>query len=144
MWTEAKIKQALDGNFWFFDQEGKIHRKFVENDWVPSFKNNAPFAAVVKSESSIKWLDESYDLILEMREDKMSWPMIADIFQAPVSTLTDYVKRMKRRRSLEAFKKKSAIKIEEVRRMKAAGWDYARIKLETGYHKQLIIDVLEE
>lgn len=144
MWTEAEIKKALDGNFWFFDQEARLHHKFVEDDFLPTMNKNTSFTMVVKTDSNMKWSDESYDLILEMRDDKMSWPMIADIFQVPVSTLTDYVKRMKRRRALESFKKKSVIKIEEVRRMKAAGWDYARIKLETGYHKQLIMDALEE
>ena len=151
MWTEALIKKELDGNWWFFDQEGKLHHQFVEPDWMPSHRGNNPYGAVVKQEQAVKWSDESYDLILEMRADKMSWTMIADIFQVPDSTLTDYCNRMKRTRRVAALqavrgvaKNKANIKIEEVRRMKAEGWDYARIRKETGYNRQFIVKILEE
>ena len=151
MWTEALIKKKLDGNWWFFDQEGKLHHQFVEPDWMPSHRGNNPYGAVVKQEQAVKWSDESYDLILEMRADKMSWTMIADIFQVPDSTLTDYCNRMKRTRRVAALqavrgaaKNKANIKIEEVRRMKADGWNYARIRKETGYNKQFIVKILEE
>lgn len=151
MWTEALIKKELDGNWWFFDQEGKLHHQFVEIDWMPSHRGNNPYGAVVKQEQAVKWTDESYDLILEMRADKMSWTMIADIFQVPDSTLTDYCNRMKRTRRVAALqavrgvaKNKANIKIEEVRRMKAEGWDYARIRKETGYNRQFIVKILEE
>ena len=151
MWTEALIKKELDGNWWFFDQEGKLHHQFVEIDWMPSHRGNNPYGAVVKQEQAVKWSDESYDLILEMRADKMSWTMIADIFQVPDSTLTDYCNRMKRTRRVAALqaargaaKNKTNIKIEEVRCMKAEGWDYARIRKETGYNRQFIVKILEE
>ena len=151
MWTEALIKKELDGNWWFFDQEGKLHHQFVDLDWMPSHRGNNPYGAVVKQEQTVKWSDESYDLILEMRSDKMSWTMIADIFQVPDSTLTDYCNRMKRTRRVAALqavrgaaKNKTNIKIEEVRRMKAEGWDYARIRKETGYNRQFIVKILEE
>ena len=151
MWTEARIKQELDGNWWFFDQEGRLHHKFVDLDWMPSHKKNQPFGAVVNTEPAVKWSDESYDLILEMRADGMSWTMIADIFQVPDSTLTDYYNRMKRTRRVAALqavqshaKAKAKVKIEEVRRMKADGWNYARIRKETGYNKQFIVKILEE
>ena len=151
MWTEALIKKELDGNWWFFDQEGKLHHQFVDPDWMPSHRGNNPYGAVVKNEQAVKWSDESYDLILEMRADKMSWTMIADIFQVPDSTLTDYCNRMKRTRRVAALqavrggaKNKANIKIEEVRRMKAEGWDYARIRKETGYNRQFIVKILEE
>ena len=151
MWTEALIKKELDGNWWFFDQEGKLHHQFVDLDWMPSHRGNNPYGAVVKQEQAVKWSDESYDLILEMRADKMSWTMIADIFQVPDSTLTDYCNRMKRTRRVAALqavrsqaKNKASIKIEEVRRMKAEGWDYSRIKRETGYDRRFILKALEE
>ena len=151
MWTEALIKKELDGNWWFFDQEGKMHHQFVDLDWMPSHRGNNPYGAVVKQEQAVKWSDESYDLILEMRADKMSWTMIADIFQVPDSTLTDYCNRMKRTRRVAALqaargaaKNKTNIKIEEVRCMKAEGWDYARIRKETGYNRQFIVKILEE
>lgn len=151
MWTEALIKKELDGNWWFFDQDGKLHHQFVDPDWMPSHRGNNPYGAVVKPEQAVKWSDESYDLILEMRADKMSWTMIADIFQVPDSTLTDYCNRMKRTRRVAALqavrgeaKNKANIKTEEVRRMKADGWNYARIRKETGYNKQFIVKILEE
>lgn len=151
MWTEARIKQELDGNWWFFDQDGKLHHQFVDPDWMPSHRGNNPYGAVVKQEQAVKWTDESYDLILEMRADKMSWTMIADIFQVPDSTLTDYCNRMKRTRRVAALqavrseaKNKANVKAEEVRRMKAEGWNYARIRKETGYNKQFIVKILEE
>lgn len=148
MWTEARIKQELDGNFWFFDQEGKLHQRFVDPDWMPSHKKGNPFSAIVKTEPAVKWSDESFDLILEMRGDGMTWPMIADIFQVPVSTLTDYHKRERRIRALkterERAKSRSQSKIDEVRRMKSEGWDYSRIKRETGYDRRFILKALEE
>lgn len=148
MWTEARIKQELDGNFWFFDQEGKLHQRHVELDWLPSHKGNNPFGAVVKAEPVIKWDDKSFDVIEEMRGENMSWPMIANIFQVSVSTLTDYHKREKRVRSLLSEREKARIKsqskIDEVRRMKAQGWDYTRIRRETGYDRRFILKALEE
>ena len=148
MWTEVRIKQELDGNWWFFDQEGKLHHQFVSLDWMPAHKGVNPYGAVVKSEPAIKWSDESFDLILEMRGDGMTWPMIADIFQVSTSTLTDYHKRMKRLQALKAernrAKAKSQVKVDEVRRMKAQGWDYSRIRKETGYDRRFILKALEE
>lgn len=151
MWTEAEIKQYLDGNWWFFDQEGRMHHRSVDLDWTPSHKGKNPFAAVTKTEKVVKWSDESYDLILEMRTDGMSWPMIADIFEVPDSTLTDYCNRMKRDRRLNTLqdiqdkaKDKAKLNAEEVRRMKKKGWTYARIRKETGYNKQFIVKILEE
>lgn len=159
MWTEARIKQELDGNYWFFDQEGKLHNQSVDLDWMPAHKGKNPFGAVVKNDQAVVLSNESYDLILEMRADGMSWTMIAEIFQMPDSTLTDYCNRMKRIRAqyeksmnrvktLQAVrseaKDKATVKIEEVRRMKADGWDYARIRKETGYNKQFIVKILEE
>ena len=143
MWTEERIKRELDGNFWFFDQEGKLHHRFVDPDWSPIHKKGNPFAAIIKTEPAVKWTDESYDLISEMRGDG-----IADVFQVPVSTLTDYHKRTKRIRALkterERAKVKSQSKVDEVRRMKALGWDYSRIKRESGYDRRFILKALEE
>lgn len=144
MWTEARIKQELDGNYWFFDQEGKLHHKVVERDWLPSYKKANPFGAMVTPERAIKWDDKSYDLIFEMRADNMTWPVIAKIFQVGVSTLQEYVKRQQRIRALQVKREADKIRVEEVRRMKSAGWNYSRIKKETGYDKQFIIDILEE
>lgn len=148
MWTESRIKQELDGNYWFFDQDGKLHHKFVDLDWMPSRKGSNPFGAVVKKEPAVKWSDEAYDLIVEMRGDGMTWPVIAEIFQTSVSTVTDYHKRMKRIQRMKAERKKakekSQSKVDEVRRMKAQGWDYSRIKRETGYDRRFILKALEE
>lgn len=148
MWTEARIKQELDGNYWFFDQDGKLHHKFVDLDWMPSRKGSNPFGAAVKKEPAVKWSDETYDLIVEMRGDGMTWPVIAEIFQTSVSTITDYHKRMKRIQRMKAERKKakekSQSKVDEVRRMKAQGLDYSRIKRETGYDRRFILKALEE
>ncbi len=145
MWTEARIKEKLDGNFWFFDQEGKQHHQFVDPTWMPKHKkSNNPYAIVIKKDPGVKWSRESYDLILEMRGDGMSWPMIGDIFQVPVSTLTDYTKKMQRIRAMQAERDANKIKVDEVRRMIAAGYDLERIRKETGYDRRLIKDVFEE
>lgn len=148
MWTESRIKQQLDGNYWFFDQEGRLHHRHVELDWTPSHKGNNPFGGVVKAEPVIKWDERSFYIIEEMRGEGMSWLMVADIFQVSVSTLTDYHKREKRIMALLSEREKAKIKaqgkINEVRRMKAQGWDYSRIKRETGYDRRFILKTMEE
>jgi len=71
MWTEAEIKQYLDGNFWFFDHEGRLHHKPVLPDHIPDHNGKAAFAsygnlAALNSSKQVDWPANAVEIIRDI------------------------------------------------------------------------------
>jgi len=85
MWTEARIKQELDGNFWFFDHDVRLHHKPVLLDHIPDHDGKAAFAsyanlAAYNSSRQVDWPANAVEIIHDMRLDDISWVDIGAVF----------------------------------------------------------------
>lgn len=145
MWTESEIKDHLDGSFWFWDQSGIVRHKFVEFDHIP---NHKPGAIYIDRETDkelgsgggfrINWPPNAYDLIDQMRNDRMTWQMIGQVFGASANATIEYYKKRHRKRQLDDDKKHYEVRSKEVGKMLRAGWSQAEIEQETGYSSEFI------
>ena len=147
MWTESEIKRQLDGSFWFFDQDGKIHHRFVEVDFIPHHFGKLPYAKTVDARGvgsngyHIQWPENSFDVMEQMREDGMTWHMVAQVFGASPSATTEYYKKCTKKKQIEDDKAHYEIRSKEVIRMLRNGWNHNEIQQETGYSLELIKSV---
>ena len=106
MWTEAEIKQYLDGNFWFFDHEGRLHHKPVLHDYIPDHNGKAAFAsygnlAAVNSSRQVDWPANAVEIIRDMRLDDISWADIGDVFGCSGVSAGKFYRRQMRKIAME-------------------------------------------
>ena len=145
MQTESEIKRQLDGSFWFFDQYGNVQHRFVDVDFIPK---NKPSAIRFDREETppigsmrINWPSNAYELIDQMRNDRMTWQMIGQVFGASLNATIEYYKKKHRQKQLEADKKYFEVRSREIRKMLRAGWSQTEIEEETGFSQELIRSV---
>lgn len=144
-WTETEIKRRMDGSFWFFDQYGNIHHKFVDVDYIPKHKQNAIHAEREQPPETgsmrINWPSNAFELIDQMREDNMTWQMIGHVFNASTNATIEYYKKRRHKRQIENDKEHYELRSKEITKMLRAGWNHAEIQKETGYSMDLIKSV---
>lgn len=150
MYTESEIKRQLDGSFWFLDQAGVVHHKFVDLDYIPSHRPGAVYSERERDQDNapgggyrINWPSNAFELIDQMREDRLTWPMIGQVFGASAQATSDFYRKRQAKKQLEQDKAHFALRSKEVTRMLLAGWDETKIQTETGYSKELIKNVAE-
>lgn len=147
MYTESEIKRHLDGSFWFFDQDGKLHHKFVDVDFVPNHFGKLPYGQTVDARGvgsngyHIEWPENAFEVIDQMREDGMTWQMIGQVFGASQSATTEFYKKCQKKKQLQEDQAHYEIRSREVGRMLRAGWNHNEIAQETGYSLDFIKSV---
>jgi len=145
MQTESEIKRQLDGSFWFFDQYGNVQHRFVDVDFIP--KNKPSSIRLDREEAPpigsmrINWPSNAYELIDHMRNDRMTWQMISQVFGASANATIEYYKKKHRQKQLADDKKYYEVRSREVRKMLRAGWSQIEIEQETGYSPEFIKSV---
>lgn len=77
-WTEAAIRQALDGKFYRVLYDGKVAADDVPPDFLPSFK--APPKPPVRKNYR-DWTDLDVALLLQFRAERRPISEIADILE---------------------------------------------------------------
>lgn len=145
MLPESEIKRQLDGSFWYFDQYGNVHHKFVDADYIPKHKQNAIYCEREEAPQSgsmrINWPSNAYELIDLMREERMTWQMIGQVFGASPNATVEYYKKRRHKKQLEDDKLHYEMRSKEVAKMLRAGWNHNEIEQETGYSMDLIKSV---
>jgi len=106
MWTEARIKQELDGNFWFFDHDGRLHHNDVPLDYIPDHNSKAAFASygnldAYNSSRQVDWPVNAVEIIREMRLDDISWDDIGQVFGCSGVSAGKFYRRRMRKRAME-------------------------------------------
>jgi hypothetical protein len=145
MQPESEIKRQLDGSFWFFDQYGNVQHRFVDVDFIPKNKpssircdrDEAPSIGSMR----INWPSNAYELIDNMRNDRMTWQMIGQVFGASQNATIEYYKKKHRLQRLADDKKYYEVRSREIRKMLRAGWSQTEIEQETGFSQELIRSV---
>lgn len=147
MYTESEIKRQLDGSFWFFDQDGKLHHKFVDVDFTPNHFGKLPYTQTIDARGvtsncyHIQWPENAFDIMEQMREDGMTWQMIGQVFGASQSATTEFYKKCQKKKQIEEDKAHYEIRSKEVIRMLRNGWNHNEIEHETGYSIEFIKSV---
>jgi hypothetical protein len=106
MWTESEIKQYLDGNYWFFDHDGRLHHQHVPGDFIPDHNGKAALAAcrnldAINAEKKVHWPPNSLEIIQSMRLDGISWAMIGALFGCGATNVNKYYQRQIRKKQME-------------------------------------------
>ena len=75
-WTEARIKEHLDGTFTRFEPDGKAVTINVEPDYCPSMRQGGRKVGQ-GGKPQARWTKEEDTILIELRRRHMPWEDIA-------------------------------------------------------------------